>query len=47
MTATPATWALIGTLGAVLLLVTIGLWARYGELIFVQSILNGLAGCFG
>ncbi|MEI2386550.1 hypothetical protein [Breoghania sp. JC706] len=47
MTATPATWAVIGTLGAIVLGATIVLWARYGELIFVQSLLNGIAGCFG
>ncbi|MDJ0932368.1 hypothetical protein [Breoghania sp.] len=47
MTTIPATWAVIGTLGAILLLVTLGLWARYGKMIFVRFVLNGLAGCFG
>ncbi|PTW62175.1 hypothetical protein C8N35_101212 [Breoghania corrubedonensis] len=47
MTATPVTWAVIGTLGAIVFAATIALWARYGELIFVQSLLNGIAGCFG
>lgn len=47
MTATRTAWVVIGSLGAIVLLVTLGLWARYGEMIFVQSVLNGLAGCFG
>lgn len=47
MGASPATWTLIGIASGLLLLASVGLWMRYGETIFVQSLLTGLAGCFG
>ncbi|WP_319772964.1 hypothetical protein [Breoghania sp.] len=47
MSTTPATWAAIGAIGAVLLLGAAVLWIRHGEQIFVQMLLNGFAGCLG
>jgi hypothetical protein len=34
------------TLGAVLLLVALGLWFRYGTAVFFEMIASGIAGCF-
>lgn len=41
-----ATHLLIGTAGGLAVLATLGLWARYGELIFVDILTAALGGCF-
>jgi hypothetical protein len=39
--------AVVGAvLGAVLVLVALGLWFRYGTAVFFEMIASGIAGCF-
>lgn len=37
---------LIAAAGSIILLATLGLWARYGETIFTDIVLAALGGCF-
>ena len=42
----PAIAVAAAVLGAVLLLVALGLWFRYGTAVFFEMIASGIAGCF-
>jgi hypothetical protein len=41
-----ATHILIGTAGGLAVLATLGLWARYGEAVYVDTLLAAIGGCF-